>query len=75
MHDLSLEGLAYDRLVRSVQGRSIKPKLIKFRAFFAKICPTFCLTKRQAWSLARLMQAEGLIEIVPFRGIRLLQRQ
>lgn len=71
MHDFAMETIAYQRLVKFREVSVEKNNLIKFPNYFSKVCSTFCLTKQQAWDLAKSMQEKGLIEIVPFHGVRL----
>ncbi len=64
---LTLEQLVYQRLKAS---NGSLHEIIKFPAFFSKVCPIFCLTKEQAWTVLRAMEESGMVEIVPYHGVR-----
>lgn len=77
MHDLTLPGLALRRLTRlRTRTQLVRPNaVLRFPSCFHAICSTLCLNKQEAWSLLKTMEAEGMIEIVPYHGIRLLSEQ
>ncbi len=73
MHELTLEVLALRRLERIKTKTSFvrTNAVIRFPNCFHAICSTLCLNKQEAWGLLKAMEAEGMIEIVPYHGIRL----
>lgn len=46
-------------------------RIIPFPDVFARICPIFCILKEEAWAVLRSMEEKGLVEIVPFHGVRI----
>ena len=67
---ISIEVLVQKRL-REIIFKRPKGGIIPFPDVFARICPIFCFTKEEAWAVLRSMDKKGLIEIVPFHGIRI----
>lgn len=67
---ISIEVLVLKRLrdLALMRGRG---RIIPFPEVFARICPVFCIHKEEAWAVLRAMADKGLIEIVPFHGIRI----
>lgn len=49
-----------------------KNETIPFSDAFEKICRNFSITKQQAWDVLLLMRDAGFIEVVRFRGIRVI---
>lgn len=47
-------------------------KIITFPKIFQSICTNFKMTKDQAWEVIFILNELGLIEIVKFKGIKLL---
>lgn len=68
---LSLEELVLKRLYEISSPLAIR-HLIDFPTVFSRICPLFCLTKEDAWVILRHLKKKGRIEIVPFKGIKLV---
>mgnify|MGYP001603807577 CR=1 FL=1 len=73
MPELTLKVLALRRLERIKTKTSFvrSDAVIRFPSCFHAICSTLCLNKQEAWGLLKTMQAEGMIEIVPYHGVRL----
>ena len=46
-------------------------KLIKFPVIFQTVCSNFKMTKDEAWDVLFMLNEFGLIELVPFNGVRL----
>ncbi len=46
-------------------------EIIAFPLIFKKICPSFSLSKKELWPILFLIRDMGLIEIVPYRGIKI----
>jgi hypothetical protein len=65
---LSIESLAFNRL-RDLYQPVLPDRIIRFPLVFSKICPIYCLTKGQAWTILKRLEQHGLIEIVPYQGI------
>jgi len=67
---LSIESLVLKRLNELYQP-VFPDQIIRFPKVFTKICPIYCLTKGQAWSILKRLEQHGLLEIVPYQGIRI----
>jgi hypothetical protein len=52
--------------------KSGNSKIIRFPTIFENICRNFSITKQQCWELLFLLSEFGLIEIVPFQGVKIL---
>jgi len=46
--------------------------IIPFSEVFQKICSNFSITKIQCWDILFLIRDAGFIDIVKFRGIKLI---
>jgi predicted nuclease with TOPRIM domain len=58
--------------IRELEDKSnLKSNIIRFPDVFRKLCASFQITKEQAWELLFLFGDLGLLEIVPYQGIRL----
>jgi hypothetical protein len=74
LDELSIENLVLKR-IRDL-GQPIFPnKIIRFPLVFSKICPIYCLTKGQAWTILKRLEQHGLLEIVPYQGIRITDKR
>jgi hypothetical protein len=69
---LSIESLVFKRVCELYQP-IFPDKIIRFPLVFSKICPIYCLTKGQAWSILKRLEEFGLIEIVPYQGIKIMR--
>jgi len=69
----SLLGLAYERL-KEIQSKASVSGIIPFPHVFSKLCASFSLPKVDAWQLILTLKDIGLIEIVPFHGIRIVEK-
>ena len=67
---LTIEYLAYQRLLE-LKNPYKTDEIISFADTFSKICTIFHLSRDEAFMVLRQMQKEGMIEIVPFKGIRI----
>jgi len=47
-------------------------KIIRFPFVFEKLCRNFSMKKEDVWELLFFLREMGVIEIVPYQGIRLL---
>jgi hypothetical protein len=73
LDELSIENLVFKRIKEL--GQPIFPnQIIRFPTIFSKICPIYCLTKGQAWTILKRLEQHNLIEIVPYQGIRIAKR-
>ena len=45
---------------------------IPFPHVFSKICSNFSITKKECWELLFFLKEIGLIEIVPYHGVRIV---
>lgn len=46
--------------------------MVSFPRVFQKICGSFTITKKECWKLLFVLRDQGLIEIVPYHGIKVL---
>lgn len=67
-NEISIEVLVLKRL-RELSFK--RGRVIPFPDVFARICPIFSIPKEEAWVVLRSMQENGLIEIVPYHGVRI----
>lgn len=67
---ISIEVLVLKRL-RKLDFKSGRGRIIPFPEVFARICPLFCLTKKEAWSVLKSMEEKELIDVVPYHGVRI----
>jgi hypothetical protein len=65
---MKLENLAIQRLSTLNKFSS---GIIRFPRVFSKLCSTFCINKKDCWELLFDMREEGMIDIVPFQGIKI----
>lgn len=63
-----LYGLFYKR-IREIRFMSNKG-IIPFRVVFQKLCSCFSIPKKECWEVLFIIRDMGLIEIVPYHGIR-----
>ena len=56
---ISIEVLVLKRL-GEMHFRMKKEAIISFPELFARICPIFCLTKNEAWTVFRSMGEKGI---------------
>ena len=68
--NLSLEDLVFRRL-QELHQPMFPDQIIRFPLVFSKICPILCLTKDQAWLILKKLEKFGIIEIVPYQGIKI----
>lgn len=73
-NEISIEVLVLKR-IKDLCFRRREKHIIKFPEVFARICPIFYITKEEAWAVLRSMEEKGLIEIVPFHGIKIKGRK
>ena len=69
-NELFIEVLVLKRL-RDLRFRRAEEQIIRFPELFSRICTIFCITKEEAWAVLRSTEEKGLIEIVPFHGIKI----
>lgn len=50
-----------------------KMGIIKFPDVFMMICGRFHISKQQAWDLLLLLHEFGIIELLPYHGVRVLK--
>lgn len=67
-NEISIEVLVLKRL-RELSFK--RGRIIPFPDVFARVCPIFCVPKEEAWAVLRSMEEKGLIEIVPYHGVRI----
>ena len=66
-----LYGLCLERL-RELE-KSLKKEILPFPEVRRKLCSNFSINKQKCFELFYLLQEFGLIEIVPFHGIRIVR--
>lgn len=66
-NEISIEVLVLKRL-RELSFK--RGRIIPFPDVFARICPIFCITKEDTWAVLKSMEEKGLIEIVPYHGVK-----
>ena len=74
LENLSLEDLVFRRLQELYQPM-FPDQIIRFPLVFSKICPILCLTKEEAWLVLKNLYKLGKVEIVPYQGIRIKQKE
>ena len=65
-----LYGKALERLRELDRGG-----VIRFPEVFRKLCTTFSITKEECWEVLFALRDAGLIEIVPYQGVRLKRKR
>lgn len=62
----------YSIFLKRLKKIEIRPnKIIKFPEIFQTVCCNFKMTKEECWDVLFMLNEFGLIQIVPFNGIRL----
>jgi transcription initiation factor IIE alpha subunit len=49
-----------------------KSEIIPFPVVFEKLCRNFSIPKKECWDVLFILRDEGLIQVVPYRGIRVI---
>jgi len=47
-------------------------EIIPFPIVFEKLCRNFSIPKKECWEVLFILRDEGLIQVVPFRGIKVI---
>jgi hypothetical protein len=63
-----LYSLAFERIK---ECERVRKELIPLPKIFQKLCRSFSITKKEAWELLWILRDFGLIEIVPYNGVRI----
>jgi len=58
-------------LARLAKCYKSKAGIISFKEVFRTLSWLFHLNKQEAWSFLREMQEKGIIQIIPYKGIRI----
>jgi len=66
-----IEKLIYSRLLE-FGGRNPKTGILPFSEIFPRVCPALNLPVDRVWNALNSLRSEGLIEIVPYEGVRVL---
>jgi len=66
--------LLFNRLKELETSNNRQGRIIRFPLVFLKLCRNFSMTKAQAWEIIFELRDLGIIEIVPFQGIKLKKR-
>ena len=62
-----LYGLAFERIKQCGSNNGI----IAFPDVFEKLCRSFSIKKKEAWEILFILRDFGLLEVVPYHGIRI----
>ncbi len=65
-----LYGIFFKKLKKL--DKKVNMKIIPFPTVFQKICPSFCISKKDCWDVIFLLRDCGIIEIVPYHGIKIV---
>ncbi|MEK6850030.1 MAG: hypothetical protein AABX85_00465 [Nanoarchaeota archaeon] len=65
-----LYGLFMKRLEES-KPKYQKGNIIRFPYIFQKLCTSFSMPKKECWEVIFILRDAGLIEIVPYHGIKI----
>jgi hypothetical protein len=68
-------GLLLSKVLKCLSKARTNSKLIPLPEVFYQLGTTLHLNKEECWYVLHLLFQEGLIEIVPFKGIRLKTRR
>lgn len=65
----------YKIALRELMRINCKRKIIPFPPVFNRLGTMFHFSKKNSRMLLKVMEKKGYIEIIPFKGIRILQRK
>jgi len=67
----------YTILIRRLQqlDETCNKEIIPFYLVFGKLCRNFSISKKECWDILFLLRDVGIIEIVPFHGIKILKQE
>jgi len=68
-----LYGIFFRRLKEMKE--SSNSEIIRFPSLFKKLCRNFSISKEECWSVLFTLREFGLIEIVPYHGIRIKEQR
>jgi hypothetical protein len=68
-------GLLLSKVLKCLSKARTKSELIPLPEVFYQLGTTLHLNKEECWYVLHLLSQEGLIEIVPFKGIKLKERR
>ena len=69
-NNITIEDLAYHRLLE-LKNPYRKKEIISFKDVMTRLCTMFCIPKNDAFIILHQLQDNGLIEIIPHKGIRI----
>ncbi len=74
MQQIQIKGL-YGLFFKRIREIEVKTKnnIIPFPVLFQKLCTCFSIPKQECWEVLFIIRDMGLIEIVPYHGIRINQ--
>lgn len=66
----------YTILIKRLQqlDESCNKEIIPFYLVFGKLCRNFSISKKECWDILFLLRDVGIIDIVPFHGIKILKQ-
>ena len=67
-----LYGIFFRRLKE--MRESSNSEIIRFPSLFKKLCRNFSISKEECWSVLFTLREFGLIEIVPYHGIKIKEQ-
>jgi hypothetical protein len=68
-------GLFLSKVLKCLGKARTNSKIIPLPEVFYKLGTVLHLTKEECWYVLRLLSKEGLIEFIPFKGVRLKTRR
>jgi hypothetical protein len=68
-------GLFLSKVLKCLSKARTNSKIIPLPEVFYQLGTVLHLTKEECWYVLRLLSKEGLIEIIPFKGVRLKTRR
>ena len=71
---LTLEDMVLCRL-QEINSPMPSNQIIRFPVVFSRICPIYCLSKKQAWHILKKLDKTSKIEIVPYQGVRISEQK
>jgi hypothetical protein len=64
-------GIVFRRIVELEKNANLKSGIIRFPILFTKLCTSLQITKKEAWELIFLFSDLGVLEVIPYQGVRL----
>jgi hypothetical protein len=68
-----LEELFLSKVLKCLNKATTNSKIISFPEIFYHLGTLLHLNKKECWYILRLLQQDGLIRVVPFKGIKIVK--